>query len=892
MNFWRRRDQSLNEEIQDYLDRQTAENLAAGMPPTDARAAALRKLGNAGLVKENTRAAWGWMWLERLWQDVSHGARMFAKNPGFSAIAVLSIAIGTGANCAMFSAVDALLLRPLPVPRPSEVLSVRSRFNMGYFSHYHLSYRDYLDVRDRSRSFQGLAAYSPLVTAFVADPSATPGDAVPKVLIGALATGNFFQVLEVQPELGRTFRLEEDQVRSRDAVVVLGHNLWEREFASDPSVLGRRVRINGTEFTVIGVAPATFTGLDPFVRLEFFVPTMMWPQLNTDSAQNPLEDRNLHLMAVRGRLQPGVSLAEAGSEVGNIGRSLEQAYPESNRNVQMVVNTEFQTRIEEGPSLGVFSILATILAVAVLLVSCANLAGLLLSRTPVRAREIALRLAVGAPRTRLLRQLLTENLLLAAAGALLGLAVGAGIIRLLQQIQFPSDLPFNLHFSFDGRVLVFSLVVALSSVFIFGLIPAFETMRSDLAESIKNSGAAATDRRRLWGRNALVSAQVGVALVLLTIAVSVYHTFDQGYGSGPGYRTDHLLLMSFDPSLVHYGPEKISQFYENLSDGARKVPGVKSVALTTTVPMNLILHDTATIVPEGYRAPLGGDGEENIQTHWGARVDENYFSTMALAITRGRGFRRTDDAGAPLVAIVNRALADHYWPGEDPVGKRFRRDGHDGPWVEIVGVTPTTKYILPIESGTPYVYLPMRQNPGTRMTLIVESIGDPTVLAAPLREMVSRLDRTQPIYDVMTMEHFYDANAVRMGHVSTSLIGGMGLAGMLLSMVGLYGLVTYSANRRTREIGIRMAVGADPPAVLRMILRQGFWLATFGVALGLIASRVMDASLRAAFPWAIITDVSVHVVVVPILLLVTLVAAYIPARRASRVNPTVALRHE
>lgn len=889
MSLWRRREESLNEEIQDYLDRQTAENIATGMSPPEARLAARRRLGNTGLIKENTRAVWGWLWLERLWQDVSHGARMYAKNPGFAAIAVFSIAIGTGANCAMFSAVDALLLHPLPVPRPSEVVSVRSIFTLGYFSRFRLSYPDYIDLRDRNSSFKGLAASSDLVAAFNADPSATPGDGVPKVILGAVATGDFFRVLEVQPELGRTFRPEEDQVRSRDAVVILGHSLWEREFGSDPSVLGRHVRISGTDFTVIGVLPASFTGLDQFARLEFFVPTMMWPELNP--GRNQLDDRDLRSMTVKGRLQPGVSLEEARSEAESIGRSLEQAYPETNRNIQITVNTEFDTRVEEAPTVGVMSVMAAILAVAVLLVSCANLAGLLLSRAPVRAREIALRLAVGAPRMRLLRQLLTENLLLAMAGGLLGLALGGGIIRFLQQLQFPSDLPFHLQFAFDGRVLAFSLVVAVSSVFIFGLIPALETMRSDLANSIKNPGAVATGRR-LWGRNALVSMQVGVALVLLTVAVSVYRSFDRDFGRGPGYRTDHLLLMSFDPGLMHYSPEKTSQFFQNLVDGAREVPGVKSAALTTNVPMNFIRLGTATIIPEGYRAPLGGDAEENVQKHWAARVDENYFSTMAMPISRGRGFRTTDDQDAPLVAIVNQALVDAYWPGEDALGKRFRRDTHDGPWVEIIGITPTTKYVMPIEKPTPYVYLPIRQNPVGYATLMVESVGDPAALAAPLREMVSRLDRSQPVYDVIPMERFYDAHAVQVGRLSTGIVGGMGITGMLLSMVGLYGLVTYSTNRRTREIGIRMAVGADPPAVLRMFLRQGFWLATAGVVLGSLASRLLDAFLRAAFPWNEITDLSVHLVVVPLLLLVTLLAAFVPARRASRVNPTVALRHD
>jgi predicted permease len=372
----------------------------------------------------------------------------------------------------------------------------------------------------------------------------------------------------------------------------------------------------------------------------------------------------------------------------------------------------------------------------------------------------------------------------------------------------------------------------------------------------------------------------------------VYRDFDRDFGNGPGYRTDHLLLMTFDPSLVHYTPEKAKQFFRDVVDGALEVPGVKSAALTTTVPMSLSMLDMAGIVPEGFRAARGGEAEENVQVHFAARVDENYFSTMAMPITRGRAFRKTDDADAPLVAIVNQTLIDHYWPGEDGVGKRFRRDRHDGPWVEIVGVTPTTKYLLPIEGPMPYVYLPVRQDPAKQMTLIVESIGDAAALTAPLREMITRLDRNQPVYDVIPMERFYDAHAVSVGHLMVRIVGGMGLTGMLLSMVGLYGLVTYSANRRTREIGIRIAVGADPPSVLWMILRQGLWLASAGVLLGLVASRALESAFRAAFPGSPSTDLWVYPVVVTLLLAVTLLAAFVPARRASRVNPTVALRHD
>src|ERR1700733_2610953 len=415
MSFWRRREESLDREIQDYLDRQLEENVARGMQPDEARLAARRKLGPVVRVKEDTRAAWGWLWRERLWQDLRHSWRILTKNPGFTLVAVLSLGIGVGANCAMFSLADVLLLRPLPVPSPSGVVTVGStniQISASQYDFLSASYPDYADVRDRSKSFAGLAAMDTYRVRFKATPNA-----VPSVKTGMLASGNLFGVMEVQPELGRGFRPDEDQVPGRDPVVVLSHTFWEQEFAADRGVLGRTVEMNGIRFTVIGVLPAGFTGLDQWVRPEFYVPIMMWPRLEAGS-ENSFDRRDARTLAVKGRLKPGVSIVQAQAEITTIAAALEKQYPETNRNQKMVVRTELQARIKGVPQNIALVIMLMTLAAAVLLVACSNVAVLLTSRAPVRAREIALRLAIGAGRVRLIRQLITESLLLALAGGL------------------------------------------------------------------------------------------------------------------------------------------------------------------------------------------------------------------------------------------------------------------------------------------------------------------------------------------------------------------------------------------------------------------------------------------------------------------------------------------
>ena len=814
-----------------------------------------------------------------LFQDIRYALRVLLKNRAFTLVAVLSLAVGIGANSAMFSFADALLLRPLPVLHPSEVVTVQSKTSKDRPGS--LSYPDYLDYRDRTKTFDSLVAYSMVPFGFAARP-----DALPQVKYGLMVSGNLFQAMGVEPALGRSFRPDEDQVPGRDAVVVLGYDFWMQQFGGDRAAIGKTVRLNGLDFTVIGVAPKDFTGMDQYLRLPLFVPLHMSPRLAVDPKHRLLETRDDRELLVKGRLKPGVPMARAQAELQAIAKGLEQSYPGTNRDQSIAIHTEFQARVEQSPYDSALIGMLLTLSGLVLLVACANVANLLLSRARARSREISIRLAIGAGRMRLVRQLLTESLLIGVGGGLAGIAVAYGGISFLNQLQIPTELPISLTFKLDTRTLLFGMAGSVVSVLLFGLIPAFQSTRTDLVRSLKSADADSGGKQRIWGRNLLVVGQVAVSLVLLIMTSMMYRGFTRELRAGPGYRTDHLLLMSFDPTLVKFTEAQAQQFFKQVVDRAALTPGVKSAALTSVIPM-MPVTDGKTIAPEGYQFPKGKDSVSMLSD----TVDEHYFDTMGIAIVRGRDFRTSDSATAPKVAIVNQVLAGKYWPNQDPIGKRFHLDNAQGPLVQIVGVAKTSKYIFISEPPLEFLYLPLAQDPKPHMTLIAQSIGDAQSLAAPLREVVRGIDPNQPIYDVRTMEDIYQTRAVKTPNLIVDTVGGMGMMGLLLAMVGLYGLVAYSVSRRTREFGIRMAIGAESRQVLRMVMRQGLQLSLAGIAIGLVMSLGAGRALKAGLGSGD-SDPASFVVVSVVLLAVTMLAAYVPALRASRVPPTQALRYE
>lgn len=854
-----------------------------GASADEARRIVVRELGHVTTAANATHDQQRFRWLDDLMRDVRHGLRMLARSPAFAIVATLSMAIGVGVNSAVFSFADALLLRPLTVPRPSEVLTVGSRAALQ--PALVASYPEYVDIRDRNRSFASLAAFTTVTSAV-----ALSRDALPSARLGLLVNGSFFATMQIAPLIGRTFREDEDEVPGRDAVVVLGYDFWAQQFGADRAVLGRRLRINGIEHTVIGVTPPGFTGPDQYSRYEFYAPLMMWLRLGPDTVSSPLDARDRRALTIKGRLRPDATLAHAQAELSVVAENLERAFPATNRQRDFVVRTELQARIDQNRPVVVLLATLSLLAALVLFVACANVAGLLTSRAPARARELALRMAIGAGRTRMIRQLVTESLLISTIGCLLGLAVGYGGVGILRQFQVPTDLPIAPSFRLDLRVLLFSSIMAIVTGVVFGIVPAVQATRTDLMTVVRAVDAAGVGRGRRWGRAVLVSGQVAVTVVVLITAASLYRSVLAMLDAGPGYRTERLLQISFNPSLARYSDAQARQFFDELTTRARRVPGVTAAALASSAPTDVSPSAGVSLVPEGFQLP---DGQDRVST-LGASVDEHYFDLVGMPIVRGRAFLASDTDEAPRVAIVNEQAARLYWPGQDVIGKRFHLNDANGPWVQIVGVTKTGKYIFMSESPRAFVYLPYRQQPQPRMTLLVASQGDPAALAAPLRAAVRELDPSQPAYNVRTLDESYRLRMVSILDVVTELVAAMAVMGLGLALVGLYGLVAYSASRRTREIGIRMAIGASRGSVLRMIVRQGLVLAVIGLSVGVVAGvgvRQAQAAMVAGTVegGAAVDGVAIAAVIV-VVLAVTSIAAYLPARRAAHLNPTDALR--
>jgi putative ABC transport system permease protein len=820
-----------------------------------------------------------------VFNDLKHGARMLLKNPGFTLVAVLSIAIGVGANAAMFSVADGLVLRPLQVPRPNEVLGINAtapRAGDTFVTTRLMSHPDYVDLRERTRSFTGVLAYSVVINSFANRPNEPA-----QTKLGFAVSGNFFDVLELRPALGRLFLPDEDRVPGRDAVVVLSYSTWTDQFGADRTVMGRQIRLGGLDFTVIGVAPADFSGMRLALPPAYYIPLAMTVAL-PGYQPDLLEQRNARFLDVRARLKAGVSLEQARAETTLIARALEQEHSDTNRNYGLLVRTAFEARLDErGPSApGAFMLLAV--ALVVLLVACANVAGLLISRGPVRQREIALRMAIGGGRGRVIRQLITESLLLAAGGAVLGLAMASGVMVLLQ-LPVVSDIGVRLTFDLDRRAILAGLVVATASALLSSVVPAWRaTHRTDMSATLRQ-GVDFTGRSRVWGRNGLVAMQVALALIVLTVTVSLFRAF-QIEVSQPGFRTERMLLSTFDPQLARYDDGQADAFYARLKERVRALPGVQSVGMTSVMPLNQDNRQPTAIVPEGFQMPRGIES----MTVLSSRIDDGYLGTLGVPILRGRGVEAADTAETRRVVLINQAMATRYWPGQDPIGKRVRFVNRDSqPWAEIVGVTADNKFNWIGEPPTPWLYIPQLQDSGyRRSTLVVASAGASASLGAAIREVVRDLDPNMPLSGLRTIEEFYYGNAIGIVLVLVRVVGAMGVLGLALAMIGLYGLVAYAVARRTREIGIRMAVGAKPSVVLRDVLRHGFLLAGSGMVLGAAGCIAAGALLRSAFPNTGGIDLTTYVLVVPVLVAVTLVASYIPAHRAARIDPLRALRTE
>ena len=818
-------------------------------------------------------------------QDLTHGARMLVKNPGFAIIAIVSIAIGVGANAAMFSLADGLVLRPLRVPRSSEIVAISAlspRANSAFVTTSLISRPDYLDLRDRAHSFNGLLAYGTTVTGF-----AIRQDEPAQSALGLVVSGNFFDVLQLRPALGRFFLPDEDVVAGRNAVMVLSHDAWTERFGADRAIVGRRVRLGGVDFEIIGVAPKGFEGMHLALHPVYYVPYAMTTAL-PGGIPGALERRDLRTLTVKGRLKPDVSLAQAREEVKLIAASLERTYPDSNRGYGLLVKSDFDARLEErGPSApGAFMLLT--LALVVLLVACANVAGLLMSRGPAREREIALRLAIGGGRARVIRQLVTESVLLAAAGGLFGLLFGYGAVRLFGRLPLVSDIGVRLIFELDQRAIAVGIVLAAASALLSSLVPAWRaTRRVDLNTTLR-TGTGGLRGSRLWGQNGLVAGQVALSVILLAVTVFLSRAFEQELRA-PGFRTTNMVLSNYEPRLARYDLAQTKAFYRQLKERARGLSGVTSVGMTSVMPLNQDNREASAIIPEGFQLPSG----TTTVTVLSSRIDEGFLATMQIPVLQGRGIESIDTEDTPRVAVINRSMAARYWPGQNAIGKRIRLNTLTGPVpVDVVGVTADSKYNFIGEAPTPWMYLAQQQDPGVRATLIVASDEESTALASPIRALVRSIDPAMPVSGVRTIEEFYRGNATGIVTGLIVITASMGLLGLTLAMIGLYGLVAYVVARQTREIGIRMAVGAQRGSVLRMVLRRGFLRAAWGAGFGILGCLAVGRLLRAVFPSIGAMDVGTYVLVIAILGAVTLLASYLPARRAAHIDPLRALRQE
>jgi predicted permease len=876
-----RHDRDLEQELRLHLELATQDAQRDGTPPDRAARAAAIRVGGLTQAVEAMRDQRAFPWLDDLIRDVRHAARLLRRDPVFAGVVVLSLAIGIGANSAIFSLADALILRPLAIRDPGAVATISADPVDQGSDDGRVSYPNYRDLREKSQSFDGLLAYRISTVSF-----ARSRQDAREMRIGMAVSDNFFTVLGVQPALGRSFTPQEAQVPGRDAVVVLGYNFWKNALAADASILDDVVWMNGIAFHVVGVAPAGFTGTEPPVLPAFYVPIAMAQRLSA-AAEDPLEQRATPMVLLKGRLKPGVSRQRARAELTALWHGLERQYPDANRNRTIAVRSELEERIRQDSQDAVLLTLLAALAALVLVIACANVANLMLSRARGRSREVAIRLAMGVTRPRLLRQLVAESLLLALVGCALGLGFAYGGIRFLQTI--PTGDQIVIVPQLDERVLMFSLFAAAVSAVLFGLAPARQSLKTALVPALGTAEPAETRSQRTVGRNVLVAMQVGLSLVLLIATGMLLDGFFKAIAMNPGFRTDHLMMMSLDTSLVRYTPVQTRAFYRAVVARTRALPDVVSVTLTSAVPFQVPFPGARAVIPEGYAFPRG---QESAVTP-AAVVDEHYFGTMHIDVIRGRAFTAGDKDGSHGVAIVNEELAKTYWPDQDPIGKRMHLTDSHGPWLEVVGVTKTGKYMWIGEAPVPFLYLPFAQQDNTRMSVLVESSqADPSLLAAPLRDVVRTVDANQPVFNVKTFSSLYQERAIAVPLMLMQLVGTMGLLGLTLALIGLYGLVVYSVARRTREIGIRMAIGATRGDVLKMVLRQGFVLSIAGIAVGGVASVAVARLLAAVLVGLGAPNLATYVVVPVALICLTMIASYVPARRASRVDPLVALRYE
>jgi predicted permease len=811
-------------------------------------------------------------------KDIRYAVRSLLKRPGFVAIAVVTLALGIGANTAIFSLVNAVLLQSLPVERPGEIVSVAMRGKDDSMSAW--SFPNYRDFRDRNDALSGLLVYRfvPL--------SLSRGGANERVW-GFEVSGNYFDVLGVKAIKGRTFLPEEDKTPLSHPVAVLSYESWQRRFGGDQDLIGKDVLLNNHQFRVIGIAPEGFKGTEMVYTPEIWLPAAMMEWV--EPGANWLEDRNTRNFFANGRLKPGVDQRQAEASLNLLALQLAKEYPDTNEGQTVkIVPAGFLIPELRGAVVSFTWVLMGAVGL-VLLVTCTNLAGLMLARATDRRREIAIRLAMGANRLRLIRQLLTESVLLSVIGGVAGVLLAYWIIELLLAFKPPIDFPLRLDVAVDWHVLVFSLAVSLVAGAVFGLAPALQATRPGLSQALRETSAqGGAARTRL--RSVLVVAQIAISLMVLIAAGLVVRTLQQLQTMNPGFDPQNGLTMSFDLGLQGYNAERGQQFYRQLSERLQALPGVKSATVSSYLPLTLNFN-SRNIFVEGLPAERG----ENVPLSMNASVGPRYFETMRTPLVQGREFTSQDQEKTEQVAVVNetfvRRLLTNVSSPSEAIGKRVAFGSASGPFMRIVGVARDGKYFNITEEPRSFIWTPMTQDYSSNGILTVRTEGDPNQLFGAVRKEVQALDPNLPLFDVKTLtEHM--RLALFAPKIAAMVLGVFGLVALLLSAIGIYGITSYTVAQRTHEIGIRLALGAQLSDVLKLVLSHGLKLTLIGAVLGILGAFVATRAITSVLYGVSATDPLTFVLVSGLLIGVALVACYVPSRRATKVDPLVALRNE
>jgi putative ABC transport system permease protein len=818
------------------------------------------------------------------WQDLRFSLRAFGKSPWFAFLAVVTLALGLAVNTTVFSVVNGLLLRPLPVPNAEQITVLALQQNHEH-DFQRFSYPDYVDLKAQSDGFSDIFGYQLTLTGFIFDGK---GD---HCVVGKV-TGNYFSALGIRPARGRFILPSEGQVPGADPIVVLGYSYWQKRFAGDSNVIGKSAQLDGHPVTIVGVAPKGFTGTYALIDTDLYVPlSAEIGRAGDTTVQDIWTHREQRSLSLLGRLKSNSDRQRSQASLNVVAERIAAQHPDTDKNISILVIPEKLARPDPDPDNSLPAVAAgfLVLAALVLLVACFNITNVLLVRATARQREMAIRAALGAGRGRLVRQYLTESLLLALLGGSVGMLLAYWATGFLSSLSLGTDLPIRLNFLPDSRVYLFALgVVGLTAV-IVGLLPALRVARHDLNSVLHEGGRGSSDGpRRQWARNSLVAAQVAGSLVLLVVAGLFLRSLNKAQNIYLGFNPDHVLNLSLDVEQLGYPEERGREFYRELEVRLRSVPGVVSVAQAFTTPMGYISSTQRVHIPEQPLEP--GKQAPTVSLNM---VSPGYFDTLGIALHRGRRFTEADGEKAPEVAVINEAMAKKFWPNQDAVGKRFSIKGPAGPFIEVIGVVQDGKYLNVTETPQPFFYLPLEQSYSAFRTFHVRSSVPPESMIIPIESQVRQLAPNLPISMVQSMtQSLQGANGFFVFILGAQLTATMGLLGLILAVVGVYSVASYAASQRTHEIGIRMALGAEPRDIFKMVLRQGFTIVAIGMvaglAIALAGTRVLADLIVGVRP----SDPLTYAAVATLLLSVALFACWVPARRATRVSPLSALRFE